>query len=228
MKQNLILVLGRSGTRASIWRQCRALQRWAVCCLGVCAALLQCLMPARAADVLPASGPEGQSTNALKPASAWNGREMRRYKSFSSQAKLPPVTATTNDLVEVGSVVKIDVARLAQLSTWDKQALAGQFSVPVAVIDRVLQRVATNSLPAANRLVQELRTAVVDYRFLQIEWERFHPPSEGQQTKSNALSALQAGDLAKAWELYDGLRRPEPPATTGLQPPSNLRIISGP
>jgi hypothetical protein len=55
---------------------------------------------------------------------------------------------------------------------------------------------------------------------LQGEWGRYHPPAESQKVKADALAALQAGDISKAWELYDGLERPAPP--------SNLRIISQP
>ena len=101
---------------------------------------------------------------------------MERYKAFARQAELPPITVATNVLIEVGGVVKMDVTRLAQISAREKEALAGQFSVPVGVIDKLVQRVASNSPPAADQLAQELRTAVIDYRFLQIEWDRYHPP----------------------------------------------------
>lgn len=153
---------------------------------------------------------------------------MQRYKAFVRQADLPLIQITTNDLIEVGGVVEMDVTRLAQLSFQEKEALARQFSVPVGVIDNLVERVASNSSPAAGQFVQELRTAVIDYKFLQIEWDRFHPPTEGQQTKSNALAALQAGDLAKAWELYDGLARPGAPAIARPAPPTNLRVVVGP
>jgi hypothetical protein len=153
---------------------------------------------------------------------------MKRYQAFVRQAGLPLITVTTNVLIEVGGVVKIDVTALAQISVQEKEALAGQFSVPVGVIDTLVERLASNSPPAADQLVQELRTAVIDYKFLQIEWDRYHPPTESQQTKSNALAALQAGDLAQAWELYDGLARPGAPVITRPAPPTNLRVVLGP
>ena len=114
----------------------------------------------------------------------------------------------------------MDATRLAHLSTNEAEALAGQFKVPVGVINRLAQRFACSSPLAAEQLAQEIRTAVIDYRFLQIEWERYHPSAEGQKTKAAALEALQAGDIGKAWELYDALGRPSPPA--------NLRVVAGP
>jgi hypothetical protein len=125
-------------------------------------------------------------------------------------------------------VVKTDATRLAQLSVREKEALAGQFGVPVAVIDKLVQRVASSSPLAAEQFAQELRTTVVDYRFLQIEWKRYHPPAEGQKTKAAGLEALQAGDISKAWELYDGLRKPQAPAIGAPVPPVNLRIVTPP
>jgi hypothetical protein len=131
-------------------------------------------------------------------------------------------------MLEVGGVVKTDATRLAQLSVREKEALAGQFGVPVAVIDKLVQRVASSSPPAVDQFAQELRTTVVDYRFLQIEWKGYHPPTEGQKTKAAGLEALQAGDISKAWELYDGLRRPQAPAIAAPAPPANLRVVTSP
>jgi hypothetical protein len=76
------------------------------------------------------------------------------------------------------------------------------------------------TLPDVTQLAQDLRTAAVDYRFLQGEWQRYNPPAEGGIIKTHALQALQGGDLGKAWELYDGLPRPASPA--------DLRVINAP
>jgi hypothetical protein len=189
---------------------------------------MQCLVSGRAADVIPAGAPDAQAAPAQRQAEPVQGRQMGRYKAFVRQAVLPLISITTNGLIEVGGAAKIDVNGLAQLSVPEKEALAGQFSVPPGVIDTLLESVASNPSPAADQVVQELRTAVIDYKFLEIEWERFHPPTEGQQTKSDALAALRAGDIAKAWELYDGLARPGAPAISRPAPPSNLRVALGP
>ena len=70
------------------------------------------------------------------------------------------------------------------------------------------------------QVAQNVRTAVVDYKFLQQEFEQYHPSPEGQKVKTDALAALRGGDVTKAWELYDGLRGPAPP--------SKPRIINQP
>jgi hypothetical protein len=228
MKQYYIAVLRRPGAVNWGWDQRVSLYRLAVCWLVVCASFLQCLATARAAEFLPVGEPDSQPIQLQKPTDRFQGRQMERYKAFVRQADLPLITVTTNVLIEVGGVVKTDVARLAQLSIQEKEALAGQFSIPVGVIERLVERVASNSPPAADQLAQELRAAVIDYKFLEIEWDRFHPPAEGQQTKSNAVAALQSGDLAKAWELYDGLARPGAPAITRPAPPTNLKVVPEP
>jgi hypothetical protein len=145
---------------------------------------------------------------------------MKRYQAFARQAKLPPITVTNNALLQVGGVVNTDATRLSRLSPQEREALAGQFKVPVGVIDKLAQRLANSSPPAAEQLAQEIRTAVIDYRFLQIEWGQYHAPAEGQKTRATALGALQAGDISKAWELYDVLGRPSPPA--------NPRVVAQP
>jgi hypothetical protein len=227
MKQNVIAVLKRRGAAHSSSGQSIARRQADVYRLVVCAVLVQCLFSGHAADVIPAGAPDSKPAQAQEKADPVQGRQMQRYKSFVRQASLPPIR-TINVLIEVGSLVEMDVTRLAQISVQEKEALAGQFSVPIGVINKLVESVASNSPPSADQLVQELRTAVIDYKFLLIEWDRFHPPAEGQQTKSNALAALQAGDLAQAWDLYDGLARPAAPAITRPAPPTNLRVVLGP
>ena len=188
--------------------------------LAGCAALMQCLTAVQADDALPVRGTGAQPTQAQQPTYTPQGRQMGRYKAFARQAELPPITATHNAALQVGSVVYTNATRLAQLTTQEKAALAGQFKVPVAVIEALAQRQAHSSPVSADQLAQQIRTTVIDYRFLQSEWERYHPPEAGQKTKAAALGALQAGDITKAWELYDGLPRPQPPA--------NVRVIAQP
>ena len=151
---------------------------------------------------------------------------MKRYKAFVRQAELPLITVTTNGSLQVGGVVKMDATRLAQLSAPEKEVLAGQFQFRSGSSINWWSVLARNPPPAADQLAQELRTAVIDYRFLQIEWDRYHPPAEGQKTKSDALAALQAGDISKAWELYDGLRRPRAPAIAAPPRPPTFESSS--
>jgi hypothetical protein len=164
------------------------------CSLAVGTFLICCLGPIQAADV-----------PAAKPFAEPKGHQMRRYQAFARQAEFPLIAITSETTLAVGTAVKTDISRLSQLPTTDVQALAGQFAVPAAVVAKVIRRVAANPALRAVQFAQELRTSVVDYRFLQGEWSRYHPPQEGQQARTDALQALEAGDIAKAWALYDGL-----------------------
>ena len=195
--------------------------------LAVCAALLHGLSSGQAADPVSAAQPDSTPAKAQQVAYTPQGRQMKRYQAFARQAQLPAMR-TTDTLLEVGDAVKTDISRLAELSATDKQALARQFAVPVGVVDQLALHSGAASRAGADRFAQELRTAVIDYRFLRIEWDRYHPPAEGQQVKATALAALQSGELTKAWELYDGLRKPEPPAIAAPAPPANLRIVTTP
>jgi hypothetical protein len=192
----------------------------AVRSLAACALVIQCLNSVRAADTLSVKTPGAQTAPAQKPAYVPKGRQMERYKAFERAAKMPAILISNQTTLEVGSAVKTDLNRLAQLSAKEKEAWAGQFGVPAGVIGRVMERATSNPLPGAAQVAQDIRTAVIDYRYLEGEWGRYHPPAEGQQRKTEALAALKAGDIDRAWELYDGLHRPAPPA--------NLRVIAQP
>src|ERR1035437_549267 len=220
MKQNVIASLVRPDfTGATKHRRvnvCRLVGR----CMGVCAPLARCISPIQAADALPDKSAATPAASTQKPDYTPKGRQMERYQAFARQTELPAITTTNNTTLEVGGTVKTDLARLPQLSIHEKEALAGQFRIPTPVIDKIVERAANRSQPDAAQFVRDLRTAVVDYRFLQGEWQRYNPPAEGGMIKTNALQALQGGDLSKAWELYDGLPRPASPA--------NLRVISAP
>jgi len=145
---------------------------------------------------------------------------MERYKAFVRQAETPAIQVAGKTTLEVGGTVKTDLNRLARLSDPDQETLAGQFGVPAGVIAKVAEHAAENPPGDAAQAAQRLRTAVIDYRFLRGEWERYNPPTEGQKVKADALEALQAGDISRAWELYDGLQRPAPPGS--------LRIVAQP
>jgi hypothetical protein len=189
--------------------------------IAVCALVTQCLSMARAADVVPVKEPGIQATLAQKPAYTPKGCQMERYKAFARQTEMPAIMITNKTTLEVGGTVKADLNRLAQLSIQEKEALAGPFGVPAGVIGRVAERAANNPPPNAEQLAQDIRTAVVDYRFLQGEWKRYNPPPEGQKTKADALQALQTGDISRAWELYDGLQKPAAPPR-----PVTLRVVA--
>ena len=216
-KENYMPVPMRSGAADPVLNRNLNPHLSAFCSFAVGTFLACCLGPIQAADV-----------PAAKPSAEPQGHQMRRYQAFARQAELPLIAITSETTLAVGTAVKIDISRLAQLPTTDVEALAGQFAVPVAVVAKVIQRLAANPALRATQLAQELRTSVVDYRFLQGEWGRYHPPQEGQQARTDALYALEAGDIAKAWVLYDGLGIPPAPAIAPPAPPTNLRIVANP
>ena len=193
--------------------------------LALWVALVQCLSFGHAAEPISADAPDNAPVQAQKAAYTPQGRQIKRYKAFARQAQLPAMR-TNDTFLEVGDAVKTDVSRLAEFSASEKQTLARQFEVPVGVIDKLVRRAGTASPSSADEFAQAVRTAVIDYRFLQIEWDRYHPPAEGQQVKATALAALQSGELAKAWELYDGLHKPASPAIAAPAPPANLRVVT--
>lgn len=220
MKQNQTASLTRAG-----FTRIRVSHRINLCLLavhGIAAGsiLALCLTSAPAADALPAKTPDLQASPAQKPAYTPQGRQMGRYKAFARQAQMPAIKVLDQTTLAVGDTPSADLHRLARLSAQQKEALADPFGVPASVLGKVLDSATNSPPPDAAQLAQDLRTAVIDYRFLHGEWERYHPPAEGQQTKADALQAMQSGDIAKAWELYDGLQRPAPPA--------NLRVAAQP
>jgi hypothetical protein len=196
--------------------------------VALCAAFIQCLASTQATDALPAPASSSPPAQAQPPTYLPQGHQMERYKAFARQTELPVMTVSSNTVLKVGAAATTDVTRLARLTTREKAALAGQLGVPAGVIDKVVQRAAKGSPPTADQLAQELRTAAIDYRFLQVEWDRYHPPAEGGKTKAAAVEALQAGDLTTAWKLYDELRKPQAPGTPAPAPPTNLRVVAQP
>jgi hypothetical protein len=139
---------------------------------------------------------------------------------------MPAIQITNNATLDVGGTVRIDLNRLPPLSPQERAALADQFGVPAEVIGSVAERAASYQPQNAAQLAQDIRTTVIDYRFLQREWERYHPSAEGQKIKADALKALQAGNISTAWELYDGLRRPAAPGIAPPPPPTGLRVVT--
>ncbi len=202
---------------------------WRVSCrLTVCGALMPGWGWVHGGDALPGREPDTQAMQARQPAYVPQGYQMGRYKVFARQTQVPPITVTNRTVLKVGEVGQIDTARLTEVSPQQRQALAEQLKVPSAVIDRLVQQLAQDSPSEPDRFAREMRTAVIDYRFLQIEWERYHPPAEGQPTKTAALEALQSGNFSKAWALYDRLQRPQAPGFAAPAPPANLRVIAQP
>ena len=226
MKQNQTARQTRPGSSGRALKQSVNICRWAIHGIVVCTLATHCLSAMLAADALPPKEPGTQSIPAHTPAYTPKGWQMERYKAFARQAELPAITVTNKDRIEVGATFKTDLNRLARISSLDRDALAAQFGVPAGVIGKVAGLIATNEPSDAAQIARAIRTAVIDYRFLQGEWGRYHPPLEGQPVKADALQALQAGDINKAWQLYDALEKPQAPSLRLPPSPTELRIIS--
>jgi hypothetical protein len=228
MKQNQSAIPTRRGAGALAINPSVRLSLFAILALAVPAVLVHCSTSVQAAEVLAAKELDSQAVQLQKPSHVPQGWEMERYKAFFRQAELPPITVVDSSRVEVGGTVKVDMARPGQITGEQRQSLARQLGVPAGVIGKLQQRLASGARPGADECARELRRAVVDYRFLKQEWERYNPPVEGRANRQEALAALEAGDVTKAWELYDGLRRPRAPALGAPAPPTNLRVVAGP
>ena len=193
----------------------------AVRSIAVCALVAQCLTPARAADALPVKEPADQATQAQKPAYAPQGRQMQRYKAFARQAEMPAITATDKTTLEVGGTVKTDVNRLAQLSSTEKEALAGQFGVPAGVIAKAAGT--RLEQPTAECRRSSLRTfarRLLITGSCKVSGGDTLRRRKARRSRPMRFRPCRAGDIGKAWELYDGLQKPAPPA--------NLRVIVQP
>jgi hypothetical protein len=164
--------------------------------------------------------PDGGSRAAQTPPASFSlvaaqGRKQPSYQVFAFRCTSPAITAMNETTLEVGGKQKIDVSQLDQLTTQEKETLAGQFDVPVGVIDNLLESCSKQAPADAAGLADKLRVTVIDYKYLLARWTQYHPPTGGEKVKTDALLALQGGNVDKAWKMYVDLPRPEPP--TGLR-----------
>jgi hypothetical protein len=144
------------------------------------------------------------------------GRQHPGYQVFAEHLALPAITVVDEATLDVDGKMKIDVSRLDQLTAQQKETLAGQFEVPVGVIDKLLGSV-SNSVPAdATQVAGKLRATIIDYKYLLERWIQYIPPTGKEKVKADALLALQAGDIDKAWGMYADLPRPKPPTGFGV------------
>jgi hypothetical protein len=142
---------------------------------------------------------------------AAEGRKQPGYQVFAQRCAAPAITVVNETMLEIGGKQKIDVSRLDQLATQEKETLAGQFEVPVGVIDTLLESFSRQAPVDAAEVADKLRVTVIDYKYLLERWTRYLPPTGKEEVKTAALLALQGGDIDKAWKMYVDLPRPEPP-----------------
>ena len=145
---------------------------------------------------------------------AVQGRQHASYQVFAGHLALPSITVVDKTTLDVGGKVRIAVSRLGELNSRQRETLAGQFEVPVAMVDNLLKHFSNKTPSDAKQMAGELRVAVIDFKYLLERWTRYLPPAGKENVKSDALLALRVGDMDKAWRMYVELPRPKPP--TGL------------
>ena len=167
----------------------------------------------------PAAPDGGSRVAKAEPSSrllvAAQGRKQPGYQVFAQHYSFPSIAVVNGTTLEIGGKQKIDVSRLDQLAAQEKETLAGQFDVPVGVVDTLLESFSKQAPPDATEVAGKLRVTVVDYKYLLERWTQYRPPTGKETVKADALLALRGGDTDKAWKMYNDLPRPEPP--TGLR-----------
>ncbi len=160
--------------------------------------------------------PAGESRTAkAEPSSpsliAAQERGQPSYQVFANRFTSPAIAVVNETTLEIGGKQKIDVGRLDQLAGAEKETLAGQFDVPVGVVDNLLESCSKQAPTNAVEVAGKLRVMVIDYKYLLERWTQYHPPTGEEKVKTDALLALQGGDVDKAWEMFAALPRPKPP-----------------
>ena len=167
----------------------------------------------RGQSLVPAD-PGSQAADIPPPSLPLLVAERRQHPSFqifAGQLALPAITSVDETTLEIGGKLKMDVRRLDQVTPQQKETLAGQFEVPVGVVDKLWTSFSNNVPSDAAQMAGKLRATVIDYKYLLERWSRYRPPTGKETIKADALLALQGGDLEKAWELYVALPRPKAP-----------------
>jgi hypothetical protein len=176
--------------------------------------LTQGMVPGSKGQTVPAPGGGSQAAKAEPssvPLYAAEGRKQPGYQVFAQRCATPSISVVNETTLEIGGKQKIDVSGLDQLATREKETLAGQFDVPVGVIDSLLESFSGQAPVSAAEVADKLRLTVIDYKYLLERWTRYRPPTGKEEVKTAALLALQGGDLDKAWKMYVDLPRPAPP-----------------
>jgi len=161
-----------------------------------------------------APGQEPPATNELQHSASESyetrGRRHPSYQVFAIQCVLPSISST-GQVVEIDQKFHLEVPSAAPLPDESVHSLAQSFGVPPELVVARWERYRTNSRATPKQVAASLRTDVVDYKYLASRWAAYQPNEAGMQIKSNGITALNAGDLARAWELYATLPRPSAP-----------------
>ena len=158
-------------------------------------------------------GANAASSAMAESADQVKARKHPSYQVFAAKLKLPAIAVLETNTIQIGEQTRFELTSLAQMPAGQRQAVAEGLAVPLAVVNEFFSRQEgnLNEAGAASNFAAQLRATAVDYHFLQDWWTRFSPPPQWQPLKLDALESLQAGQLAKVWELYLTLPRPAPP-----------------
>ena len=139
------------------------------------------------------------------------------YQVFAGHIVLPSIAVVDKTTLEIDGKVKIDVSRLDQLAQPQKESLGSQFDVPIGVVDKLLVSRTDQAPMDAAQVAAKLCETVMDYKYLLEKWTRYRPPNGKEKVKADALLALAAGQLDKAWTMFLELPRPQPPTSVRVE-----------
>lgn len=153
---------------------------------------------------------ETRNPPALPGSAQSEGRHAPSYRVFAAKVSLPSITVVTNRVFLVADKVQLDLDSGQEQILRQVNPLSEQFGVPAPLLQRIVHRYVTNA-PSPTAAIREMREAVTDYKYLLERWNGYRPPAGNEKLKMDALQLLQAGDLEKAWGMYNSLPRPAPP-----------------
>jgi hypothetical protein len=182
------------------------------------AILIYCACACRinASESIESSPAPGASAAAAK------GRRHPSYQVFAAQLKLPKLELVTTNSISLRDQARIAFAYPEGLKPEDKKFLCMELKLPAPVLEQIHRTLSAERAVPEGHLLDEFKTAVIDYRYLESRWNMFTPiQSDQQQLKRRALEVLRAGGIRQAWQMYEALPRPRAPGELKLsQSPS--------
>jgi len=131
------------------------------------------------------------------------------YSLIAAQLSLPNIAAAAERVLEIDGTARLDFAAANESPA--ASALAAQMRIPLSAMKGLIRQLANETELTGPQLAASFRTELVDYKFLEERWNQFHPAGTALQVKQAALAALEAGDLERAWTLFEDLPKPRPP-----------------
>ena len=188
--------------------------RWSA--LGVVVALVACpeaimLTNAGEGSTQAVTAVPAKTVGAPQATTPEQWRRHPSYQVLESRTTLPTIEVAAKGTLKLGDHLTLELARAAELPDEQKKALAAQFELPVAALDKFLQGLIAKPGLDTQQAAKELRTQIIDYRYLRERWNQYRPPPGQEKIKTDALQSLEAGDLDKAWQMFVALSPPAPP-----------------